>query len=112
MNALSSFRVALLRTSPVRGICTPQIRCMSQGLGAHMNDNDPKKIQRDAPKAKPGKKDTSSHFNQDGGWAEEMASTSEAAVKADRGHHHKHDDLKSLQDQSVEKLTKKHRGSA
>ncbi|KAJ3001116.1 hypothetical protein HKX48_003040 [Thoreauomyces humboldtii] len=52
-------------------------------------------------------------FNKDGGWAEETASHAEAAVKADRGHHHEttkdtKQDLEKLQRKSAEILAGKH----
>ncbi|KAI9002413.1 hypothetical protein BC832DRAFT_119833 [Gaertneriomyces semiglobifer] len=111
MNTLARLRISSLRTSTIR---IPS-RCMATVRGSHMSNNDPAATEEAKKKSmqRSPKLDTSTHFNKDGGWTEEIASASEAAVKADRGHHTKpgEDDLMKLQKESATIMAKKHKSS-
>ena len=76
------------------------------GFGSHKSDNDPEKIEKEKRKnlkgdpAK-GKEQENHPIPGAAGWNEELASDSEAAVKADR---HASDSIDELQNLSVKHL--------
>lgn len=76
------------------------------GFGSHKADNDPEKLEAEKRKnlkgdpAK-GKEQTNHHLPGSAGWNEELASDSEASVKADK---HAPDTVEEMQNLSVKHL--------
>ncbi|KAJ3033873.1 hypothetical protein HDV00_005677 [Rhizophlyctis rosea] len=114
MPASRTLANTLLRTS-TRSISTSiaarapaanqrNLRSDGQGhSGSHMSNNDPHVLEKE--------KQATVKAGAKGKWNEKLASTSEAAVKADRDFHGKADDIEELQKKSAQQLAGKGRAS-
>ncbi|OCF35410.1 hypothetical protein I316_02960 [Kwoniella heveanensis BCC8398] len=89
----------------------PSARVLSRGLASSVHNNDPEVLDKEKAKNLQGKQDDSApHKEHAPGWNENLASDSEANVKADQAAPTGKPG-KDLQDKTVEHTHKKHRES-
>ena len=106
-NSLQSVQTGLRPIAPAYGSRSLQVMSGKVfGFGSHNADNDPEKLEAEKRKnlqgdAAKGKEEKNHHMPGSAGWNENLASDSEAAVKAEK---HAPDSVEEMQKLSVKHL--------